>query len=881
MRLFHFLHRIAPCTVVLLLSAALRADVVLSNLGTPAAAGLGTPNANRYFAQAFKTPAGTSAWSVNRVTLNMAAATNASGNFFVAIFAGDTQPTKPTRYIGSLSGPNPATAGQYAFEATTDLILSPGTTYWLVTGCTSGSGNYRWVRASSSAYQISTWAPDGRIADSVINTGVWSVSSPTHYMFSIDAEPIGPGFSAGFGQFFAQTSAAGPVLTNSNVPFVFAVGGVGAAAGTLQLPSASMLAIGASVDDDSLLSGFPTKAAVDAAFPSGIYQFTPANLPPITFDFHADMYPVTPQIANGTWNGGGLLAVNPTQSVTLNFNTFTGWGTSAGTSMRIDIGGDGVGIEEGALSLSFGGEPGDASPLASLNIPANTFASGRAYRGELVYTVFTTADTATFPGGYIIGGYEKTLEFFIAAQNSGTTTQPPVIATQPTNQSGNVGATATFTVGVTVGGSNQISNVSVYWYHHGTVPDSGHGHLDFDEERVKYATSAGGLQFTIKNLTAADAGTYYAKIVNAGGIVTTVPVTLTVNAVTTQPASQTIAAGQSATLNATVAATGTPTLQWTKNGASVASATSAALTLNNVQPGDAGLYALNVGLTGSTASSQAAILGLSSTAKVIGQGSEFAANILHVASGNTYDQLLLSGSAATFTTDFVAHGSAQNQISRMSYIDLNDDIVQVEFAGPGALTLVLDNPSGPATPAKYVQPTIQYMKGHAGIVITGATEDTHLSAYSVGTFVNGNPALYRSDVTYDGFADIAFVAISSANGKFGGLRTANASYFATKGYTGVYAPGVEFTGPVFVGDINASDAATPVLMIGSSPDTRITGGDLLQSNGRPVQVSGLTQLKFAAGASSHNVPQAAKQNAARLEQNGLDVTGQVVVNPSP
>ena len=47
-------------------------------------------------------------------------------------------------------------------------------------------------------------------------------------------------------------------------------------------------------------------------------------------------------------------------------------------------------------------------------------------------------------------------------------------------------------------------------------------------------------------------------------------------------------------------------------------------------------------------------------------------------------------------------------------------------------------------------------------------------------------------------ADVAVVAISSTNGKFGGLRAANASFFATKGLTGIYAPGIDFAGPVFI-----------------------------------------------------------------------------------
>jgi hypothetical protein len=131
-------------------------------------------------------------------------------------------------------------------------------------------------------------------------------------------------------------------------------------------------------------------------------------------------------------------------------------------------------------------------------------------------------------------------------------------------------------------------------------------------------------------------------------------------------------------------------------------------------------------------------------------------------------------------------------------------------------------------------------------------------------------------------ADIAFIAISSTDGQFGGVRTADASYFATKGYTGLYAPGVTFTGPVYVGDISAFNSATPVLMIGGATgNTWITGGDLLQANSQPVKVSGLTQLKFMAGTDSHGNGLTAKTNRAVLQQNGTDVTSQIVVNPSP
>ena len=341
---------------------------------------------------------------------------------------------------------------------------------------------------------------------------------------------------------------------------------------------------------------------------------------------------------------------------------------------------------------------------------------------------------------------------------------------------------------------------------------------------------------------------------------------------TTQPVSQAAAAGSTATLTAAAGGAASPSFQWQLNGSELAGAPNSTLTLANVQPANTGIYTARVTTTGGTATSNAAILGVTSTVKLIGPGTEFP-DIFHAGTGFTYDQILLGGAAASVTAD-----SALGQILRISYLDLNDDIVQVEFSGPGTLSLVLDAASGPTLPAKYNQATT-YMKGHAGIVLTSATANTNLTVFSVGRANAANQGLFRSDVTYDGLADIAFIAITSTDGKFGGVRAANASLFATKGFTGIYAPGVQFTGPVFVGDLNAIGEATPVLILGSGSDVRVAGGDLLQNNNRAVQVSGIAQLKFTAGSDSHGTAISAKTNLARIEQNGVDVTAQIVVNP--
>lgn len=337
--------------------------------------------------------------------------------------------------------------------------------------------------------------------------------------------------------------------------------------------------------------------------------------------------------------------------------------------------------------------------------------------------------------------------------------------------------------------------------------------------------------------------------------------------------SQAVTLGGTATFTANV--TAGATYSWTHNGAAVGTG-SATLTIPNVQPADAGIYSVVV-TSGGTSTTQAGVLGLTSNVKVVGTGAEVGTDIVHPVTGYTYDQVALQGPAATVKAD-------PGQIVRISYVDLSDDIVQVEFTGAGSLTLALDGASGPTAPAKYNQPGVTYWKGHANITITGANETTHCSVFSVGKGNAVNQSLFPAGMTYDGMADIACVAIVSSNGRFGGLRTANTSYHYTKGYTGVFAPGVQFTDVVYVGDIDAFDAATPVFMLGSSVTDQINGGNLFQTNGRPVQVSGITQLRFVTGARSSALSPAdympAQMNAGRLEQNGADVTQSIVVNPN-
>lgn len=243
--------------------------------------------------------------------------------------------------------------------------------------------------------------------------------------------------------------------------------------------------------------------------------------------------------------------------------------------------------------------------------------------------------------------------------------------------------------------------------------------------------------------------------------------------------------------------------------------------------------------------------------KIVGQASEVGSDIRHP-NGNVYDQILLTGPSATVTAD-------PGQVTRVSFVDLTNDIVQVEFSGAGSLAIALDNASGPAAPVNYNQPGVVYMKGHARIALTGANETTNVSVFSVGRINAVNASLFRGDVDYDGFADVHSINIASTNGRFGGVRAGNANFLGTRELAGVVAPNVTFTGPLIVGDVNTSDAGRPRLAVGAAVDVQIAGGDLAQANGRKFGVSGIPALRFVPGSSSHGDPLPSGNTAVGFE----------------
>ena len=84
--------------------------------------------------------------------------------------------------------------------------------------------------------------------------------------------------------------------------------------------------------------------------------------------------------------------------------------------------------------------------------------------------------------------------------------------------------------------------------------------------------------------------------------------------ITTQPASQTVTAGSSVTFSVVASGTAPLSYQWAKGGTAISGATSAALTLSNVQSADAGSYTVTVSNAVGSVTSSAATLTVNAVA---------------------------------------------------------------------------------------------------------------------------------------------------------------------------------------------------------------------------------------------------------------------------
>ena len=229
-----------------------------------------------------------------------------------------------------------------------------------------------------------------------------------------------------------------------------------------------------------------------------------------------------------------------------------------------------------------------------------------------------------------------------------------------------------------------------------------------------------------------------------------------------------------------------------------------------------------------------------------GTGDIAGENIQHP-NGNVFDQILLTGESIQLQ-------ARPGQITRVSFMDETEDIVQVEFSGAGTFTVTLDPATflPPAIPPRYNQ-AVEYVTGNPSVVIDGADANTFFSIFTVGSINAVNQALFPEGQVYDAQADVTLVEVVNSTG-MGGMQLSNTVFSGSIGKTGVDARGVPIAVRLTVGDINADGDAVPHLLFGSgsftiaagNPGLRITGGDLVQTNAAAIVVaeSGSTTTGF-------------------------------------
>jgi len=153
----------------------------------------------------------------------------------------------------------------------------------------------------------------------------------------------------------------------------------------------------------------PTTALLDAAYGSGTYTFTLGNAtlqPTLSLDLATPVLPVTPMlVSGGTWSGGMLL-VDPTQTVTLDFNSFTTYTNGLGGKINFNL------FQSSAYPTPVGSSPQSVyaptlgktdDALTSFTIAPGTLTNGQNYIIQANFTQLETVNTTNFTGTGITG----------------------------------------------------------------------------------------------------------------------------------------------------------------------------------------------------------------------------------------------------------------------------------------------------------------------------------------------------------------------------------------------------------------------------------------------------------------------------------------------
>lgn len=152
-----------------------------------------------------------------------------------------------------------------------------------------------------------------------------------------------------------------------------------------------------------------TTALLDAAYGSGTYTFTMGNAtvqPTLPLNLASPSLPVAPMITSGgTWSNGVLL-VDPSQTVTLNFNSFDTYTNGLGGKINFIL------FLASAYPVTLGSSPQSTyvpslgvtnAALTNFTITAGTLTNGQSYLVQANFTQIESINTTNFTGTGITG----------------------------------------------------------------------------------------------------------------------------------------------------------------------------------------------------------------------------------------------------------------------------------------------------------------------------------------------------------------------------------------------------------------------------------------------------------------------------------------------
>jgi len=130
--------------------------IFLSNLGETSAGGVATGN-DAWIAKPFSTGNEPGGYTLDSVQLLMRNPAGSPGGFKVLIYSSDLR--QPANSLGSLSGPEPSTAGVFTY-ASAGIMLARSTLYFIVVtaGTPVANGSYDWSFANTgSCFTADQW----------------------------------------------------------------------------------------------------------------------------------------------------------------------------------------------------------------------------------------------------------------------------------------------------------------------------------------------------------------------------------------------------------------------------------------------------------------------------------------------------------------------------------------------------------------------------------------------------------------------------------------------------------------------------------------------------------------------------------------------------